>query len=54
MKPHSVRTSRRSFLKGLAVTTGGLVGPRVFWAQEGGPASRKLGIAAIGCAEWPS
>ena len=49
MKPQPLRTSRRSFIKGLAVTTGGLVVPRVFWAQEGGPASRKLNIAAIGC-----
>ena len=49
MKARSIRTSRRSFIKGLAVTTGGLVIPRVFWAQEGGPASRKLGVAAIGC-----
>jgi hypothetical protein len=49
MQSRPVRASRRSFIKGLAVTTGGLVVPRVFWAQEGGPASRKLGIAAIGC-----
>ena len=49
MKTRPFRTSRRSFLKGLAVTTGGLLVPRVFWAQEGVPASRKLGIAAIGC-----
>jgi len=49
MKPQPIRASRRSFIKGLAVTTGGLVVPRVFWAQEGGPASRKLNIAAIGC-----
>jgi predicted dehydrogenase len=49
MSIHSARTSRRSFIKGLAVTTGGIALPRVFWAQEGGPASRKLGVAAIGC-----
>jgi predicted dehydrogenase len=49
MQSRPVRASRRSFIKGLAVTTGGLVVPRVFWAQEGGPANRKLGIAAIGC-----
>ena len=50
MKNHSYRPSRRSFIKGLAVTTGGLVIPRVFWAQEGGGSpGKKLGIAAIGC-----
>jgi len=42
------RPSRRSFLKGATVTAGGLILPRVFWAQEGGAASRKLGIAGIG------
>ena len=50
MKTQPYRSSRRSFIKGLAVTGGGLVLPRVFWAQEGGEApGKKLGIAAIGC-----
>ena len=50
MKNHPSRSSRRSFIKGLAVTTGGLIVPRVFWAQEGGGSpGKKLGIAAIGC-----
>ena len=31
-------------------TSGGLIVPRVFWAQEGGGSpGKKLGIAAIGC-----
>ena len=45
--------TRRSFLKGLTVTTaGGLILPilpNLLFAQDGGPASKKLGIAAIGC-----
>ena len=49
MKTPLHRSSRRTFLKGIAVSTSGLLLPRVFWAQEGGVASRKLGIAAIGC-----
>lgn len=48
MKSYSSRPSRRSFLKGMAVTTGGILVPRVFWAQDGAAASRKLGIAAVG------
>ena len=49
MKNHPFRSSRRSFIKGLAVTTGGLIVPRVFWAQAGGSPGKKLGIAAVGC-----
>ena len=43
------RTSRRSFLKGLAVTSGGLVLPNIWLRADETPAGRKLGIAAIGC-----
>jgi predicted dehydrogenase len=50
MNPHSFRTSRRSFIKGLAVTSaGGLVFPHLLLRADETPASRKLGIAAIGC-----
>ena len=50
MKNPMFRPTRRSFIKGLAVTGVGLVLPRVFWAQEGGGSpGKKLGIAAIGC-----
>jgi predicted dehydrogenase len=45
------RTSRRSFLKGLTVTTaGGIVLPNLLLRADETPAGRKLGIAAIGCA----
>src|SRR6476659_7440739 len=45
-----VKTTRRSFIKGIAATTaGGIVLPNLLFAQEGGPASEKLGIAVIGC-----
>ena len=44
------RSTRRSFLKGLTATTaGGIILPNILIAQDGTPASRKLGIAAIGC-----
>ena len=44
------QTTRRSFIRGIAATTaGGIVLPNLLFAQEGGPASRKLGVAAIGC-----
>jgi predicted dehydrogenase len=44
------QTTRRSFIKGIAATTaGGIVLPNLLLAKEGGPASNKLGIAAIGC-----
>ncbi len=49
MKHPSFRTSRRSFLKSLAVTSGGLVLPNVWLRADETPAGRKLGIAAIGC-----
>ncbi len=50
MSHSSSRTSRRNFLKGLAVTTaGGIVIPHFAIGQGGTPALRKLGIAAIGC-----
>src|SRR4051812_5133617 len=42
------RTSRRSFLKGMAVTTGGLVLPNILIAQSSTPASWKIGMACIG------
>src|SRR5947199_213952 len=48
MKP--IRTSRRSFLKGLSVTTaGGIVLPNLLLRADDTPAGRKLGVAAIGC-----
>ena len=43
----SQRTSRRSFLKGLAVTSGGIVLPNILIAQSGTPASRKVGNAVV-------
>jgi predicted dehydrogenase len=51
MSLHSFRPTRRSFLKGLTATTaGGVVFPNLLIAQDPAtPASRKLGIAAIGC-----
>ena len=49
MSSHPFRTSRRSFIKGLAVSTGGIVLPNILIAQDNTPASRKLGIACIGC-----
>ena len=49
MKNQLLRSSRRSFIKGLAVTGSGLVLPRVFWAQDGGSPGKKLGVAAVGC-----
>jgi hypothetical protein len=50
MNPQSFRTTRRSFLKGMAITTGGIVMPNLLLrAEDNVPASRKLGIAAIGC-----
>ena len=48
MRLDSLHTSRRSFLKGMAVTTGGIVLPNILIAQDKTPASRKLGIACIG------
>jgi predicted dehydrogenase len=48
MKP--IRTSRRSFLKGLTVTTaGGIVLPNLLLRADDTPAGKKLGVAAIGC-----
>ena len=50
MPTRRFQTTRRSFLRGLTATTaGGIILPNLLFAQEGGPASRKLGIAAIGC-----
>ena len=49
MPLHRIKASRRSFLKGLAVTSGGIVFPNLLLSQEGVPASKKLGIAGIGC-----
>lgn len=50
MNPHLFRTSRRSFLKGLTVTTAsGIILPNILRSQDGVTAGRKLGIAAIGC-----
>ncbi len=47
---HLPRTSRRSFLKGLAVTSaGGIVFPNLLLRADETPAGKKLGIAAIGC-----
>jgi predicted dehydrogenase len=44
------RPSRRDFLKGLAVTAGGIALPNILIAQTPGtPASRKVGVACIGC-----
>src|SRR3954470_10801290 len=46
----SYRTSRRSFLKGLTVTTaGGIVLPNLLLRADETPAGKKLGVAAIGC-----
>jgi predicted dehydrogenase len=42
------RTTRRRFIKGLAVTTGGIVVPNILIAQNSTLASRKVGIACIG------
>jgi predicted dehydrogenase len=45
-----LRSTRRSFLKGLTVTTAsGLVLPNLLLRADQTPAGRKLGIAAIGC-----
>ena len=50
MSLHTFRSTRRSFLKGLTATTaGGIILPNILIAQDSTPASRKLGIAAIGC-----
>ena len=50
MNPHSFRTSRRSFIKGVAVTTaGGIILPNILIRADQTPAGKKLGIAAIGC-----
>ena len=50
MSYSSFRPSRRSFLKGLTVTTaGGLILPNILIHADQTPASRKLGVAAIGC-----
>jgi len=50
MSPYTFRSSRRSFLKGLAVTTaGGIVLPNLLLRADETPAGKKLGIAAIGC-----
>lgn len=43
------RTSRRSFIKGLAITTGGIAIPQLLLRADETPAGKKLGIAAIGC-----
>lgn len=44
------RPSRRSFLKGLTVTTaGGIILPNLLLRAADTPAGKKLGIAAIGC-----
>jgi predicted dehydrogenase len=48
MKLNSIRSSRRDFLKGVAVTAGGIVLPNILIAQDNVPASKKLGIACIG------
>ena len=48
MKFH--RSTRRSFLKGLTVTTaGGIVLPNILLRADETPAGKKLGIASIGC-----
>ncbi|MGB8168138.1 MAG: Gfo/Idh/MocA family oxidoreductase [Chthoniobacteraceae bacterium] len=50
MNPNSFRTSRRSFIKGLAVTSaGGIIFPNLLLRADDTPAGRKLGVAAIGC-----
>ena len=50
MRLHSLRSTRRSFLKGLTVTTaGGIVLPNILIRASDTPAGKKLGIAAIGC-----
>jgi predicted dehydrogenase len=50
MSPYTLRSSRRSFLKGLTVTTaGGIVLPNLLLRADETPAGKKLGIAAIGC-----
>src|SRR4051812_6987575 len=50
MKYSSFRPSRRSFLKGLTATTAsGLILPNILIHADQTPASRKLGVAAIGC-----
>lgn len=47
--PSLPHTTRRSFLKGLAVSTaGGIVLPNILVAQDETPAGRKLGIGCIG------
>jgi predicted dehydrogenase len=48
MKFHSLRTSRRDFLKGAAVTAGGIILPNILIAQDSTPASKKLAIGCIG------
>ena len=48
MPIHRFKTSRRTFLKGLAATGSGIVLPHLVFGQNNAP-SRKLGIAAIGC-----
>ena len=42
------RTSRRSFIKGIAVTTGGFICPTSFALKDDVTAGKKLGIACIG------
>ena len=50
MKSPLFRPSRRSFLKGLTVTTaGGIILPNILIRADDTPASRKLAVAAIGC-----
>src|SRR5215217_6072486 len=50
MSPYTLRPSRRSFLKGLTVTTaGGIILPNLLLRADETPAGKKLGIAAIGC-----
>jgi predicted dehydrogenase len=50
MKSSLLRSSRRSFLKGLTATTaGGIILPNILLHADETPASRKLAVAAIGC-----
>ncbi|MEQ1859782.1 MAG: Gfo/Idh/MocA family oxidoreductase [Chthoniobacteraceae bacterium] len=47
MSPYTLRTSRRSFIKGLSAA-GGIVFPNLLLRADETPAGRKLGIACIG------
>lgn len=49
MSRYLLRPSRRSFIKGLAVTSGGIFLPNLLLRASDTPAGKKLGIAAIGC-----